>query len=266
MILYSHRLDEENPGDWYASPRHYFDLGEHTTIDVDRRAEVDVDIHRLNIAGGGAIFSGTKWAKQNLDIKKDSYAQYNVVWGAGALLRKESIVIALEQYDKVGIRNYQESYPSDKIEFLPCASCMHPVFDKEYTVTDPVGLIRHFKRELPYIPGPKKFGMKEHNKIRNKPQTIEDIVAFIGRHETIITNSYHAAYWSMLMNKRTICYVPNDTQDDKLLTFEISPIIYDDSGFDGSLLKKDYNYKNLLQRYRERNKVFYERVKVLYTR
>lgn len=264
MILYSHRVDADNPGDKYSSPRHYFDMGSYNTVDIAKpkntiAEQVPVDNYSLNIVGGGDIFASVKWTKWNLDIAEQAQAKHSIIWGAGILFRKQDIVDLLDRYSLIGTRVYQESY-SRNITFVPCASCMHELFDQEYEITKEVGLIRHFKREIPYIPGPTKFGLDEHSKIRNKPQTMEDVITFIGSHETIITNSYHAAYWAQLLNRRVICYVPNDNPDDKLLTFENNPIVYGDNEFSLDLVKQEYNYENLLVRYRERNQVFHERV------
>lgn len=260
MILYSHRLDERNPGDFWSSPHHYFDLGSKLVIDcLDtglRGTEFQKYDYDLHIAGGGAIFSSLRWAKENEYVRKNAKSPAHVVWGAGINF-KDGIIKSMKEYDLVGIRNYRKKYSKNWM-FVPCVSCMHELFDKDYEVTQEFGAVLHFKRDPGDYGKLQAQGVKF---IRNKPAKIKNVINYIGKCETIITNSYHGAYWAMLMNKRVITYIPKDTgPDNKLLTFEIDPIQYADGEFTWDLLKKPYNYDNLLERYRERNRVFYERV------
>ena len=84
------------------------------------------------------------------------------------------------------------------IEWIPCASCNHPIFDKEIKIRRSGIKILQHKRVM--IPNPKDYPL-----ILNDPLKIEEFVEYIASASILITNSYHAMYWAYLMSVPTIC-------------------------------------------------------------
>ena len=71
-IVYLHRKDQNNPGDWWSSPHHYFPNYKGQVIDMlDNPEFIECD---LLIVGGGGLFSTADWMKKlgsrNLEDKK----------------------------------------------------------------------------------------------------------------------------------------------------------------------------------------------------
>jgi len=91
----------------------------------------------------------------------------------------------------VGIRDWIEGFHQ---YYLPCVSCMHSAFDKEYKSKREVVYFTHaFKSKftnpdtLPYI--------------KNNVMDFDKVIEFLGSANTVVTDSYHGAYWAQLLGK-----------------------------------------------------------------
>lgn len=205
-IHFINRIDLENAGDRECCPLNYyyeyfkqFNLMRH---DIDSIKYYEINIDDIVILGGSGLFNVTK--SFNNAINKVLECCHNViVWSAGfnthagRWFQGETFPdIRMERFKMVSIRDY--NHPS-KIEYLPCPSAIA------------VGKINR------YIDGKKirKYGVIEHkdlpiqgidwlkDRIKNS-ETLDNIVRYIKSSEVIITNTYHCAYWSILLNKKTI--------------------------------------------------------------
>lgn len=133
-----------------------------------------------------------------------------VLWGAGHNVRdwnaqsKDAVVKYpkyLVRFNKVGIRDYT---PSNDHPWAPCASCMHPALQKKYPTKNKVIFFEH-KKQL--IKGT-EFGPDPIPRFVNSGGNIEQTIELLGSSETIITNSYHGAYWGILLGKRVFVVAP----------------------------------------------------------
>ena len=79
-------------------------------------------------------------------------------------------------------------------EYVPCASCMHSIFDK-YKDTSGNGEVKisHFKRLIP-------------NSDSTNIDNFEENIFRIANSKKVITTSYHIWYWSKLLNKEVEIY------------------------------------------------------------
>lgn len=131
----------------------------------------------------------------NSNIEKCGKITKNIIiWGAGFNLHKGENCngsLDLEHFRMVGIRDYGYAY-----EWVPCPSCLLPQLSYKYDLLRKYGIVEH--RSFPI----QEF---EFEKIDNSVD-ICTILNFIGSSEIIITNSYHATYWAMLMKKKVIVY------------------------------------------------------------
>lgn len=250
-ILYSHRLDKDNPGDLWSTPKHYFfDDIKCDVVDVfkDNNFTKTYDSY---ITGGGDILVSDKWLTFNKRILDKIKTKVNIVWGAGVNFDHLGIKEYLKSFNLIGTRTFKKEYSDIRYSFVPCSSVMNTIFDKEVKEDKQVSLIHHFKRpldiNLPYL------------SIKNKPNNLEEVVNTIATSKTIITNSYHAAYWSMILNKRTIVMIEHP--NCKLSTFKYKPFSYQKGNFDVTLLEEDYNYKHVKEEFRDLNLDFYKKVK-----
>ena len=134
-------------------------------------------------------------------------------------------------------------------DYVPCVSCMHSVFDEKYDETEEIGIVFH-KDTV----GKKITEQFKHLPCTSNTTDLESLIQFIGKHETIITNSYHAMYWSMLLNKK-VAVIPNSS---KFYDFKYKPVFtsFEDSLKDAKNAKRQ---TGVLEECRQLNLAFYEK-------
>ena len=116
-----------------------------------------------------------------------------ILWGAGLNSKDVSVdsydakyPSYLNRFHLVGVRDWDTEF-----RWVPCASCMHPAFDKEYEIKNEFVWFEHKKRLIDN----KWFDIKPAPRMLNTGQNIEQIIEFLGSAETVFTNSYHGVYW-----------------------------------------------------------------------
>ena len=119
------------------------------------------------------------------------------IWGAGQNSSAEEFEYpeAMKQFDRVGIRDFGQYY-----EWAPCASCMHPAFNKTYSIRNPVIWFEHKKQLIK----DKGFGNESIPRFVNSGANIEQTIELLGSAEIVLTNSYHGAYWATLLKRKVI--------------------------------------------------------------
>ena len=142
------------------------------------------------------------------------------VWGAG-YNGSEDIEFdnirwpkVFSKYKRVGIRDYNKN---SRFPWTPCASCMHPAFDKTYTIKNDVIWFEHKKQLI------KDFGTDPIPRFVNSGNNIEQTIELLGSANTILTNSYHGAYWGTLLKKRVI--IVGGVWSNKFKFFKHQPVI-----------------------------------------
>ena len=83
----------------------------------------------------------------------------------------------------------------------------------------------------------------------------DEIVSFIGKSSQIVTDSYHAMYWSMLLGKK-VAVIPNSS---KFYDFKYQPVITSFDSFESDL-KKSTAYSGVLNEFRDINLKFADKV------
>jgi hypothetical protein len=125
-----------------------------------------------------------------------------IIWGAGHngdFLKKVKSGLEypkwLRNFDLVGVRDYGQEY-----EWVPCASCMHPALREQHIVKHRVIWFEHKKQLLKST----EFGTDPIPRFINSGDNIEETIRILGSADTIITNSYHGAYWGTLLGKKVM--------------------------------------------------------------
>lgn len=197
------RMDDTNVGDWWCPPALYFpdlagdrrdilEMGDKTTFD------------RVVLGGGGLIAKTFEQAMIELAEHRPPKSRV-VAWGVGESLNVDRsggfvppyegpLPEYLKMFDLVGVRDFGTSY-----RWTPCASCMSPVFDTAPSPTQDVVIYEHKRIPIP-IQGPERRS--------NSGNDLEGVAAFLASAETVITNSYHGAYWATLLGRRVVA-IPN---------------------------------------------------------
>lgn len=223
-IVNVHRNDETNIGDSAASPSLYIPWLRHAEIvDIEGSAFPETAKTFADAAviygGGGVLFDGDRALRHfgaNMDALHGSSPKALVLWGAGHnQLDGQRIVLQsfLAKYDLVGIRDYPTAAVENfdpRYHWVPCASCLHPEFDKEHPIEHEVVVYRHkgiegddldFPIDDPAIP------------VRqNKGNDAAAAIQFLASGETVVTNSYHGAYWGILAGRKVIVVNPFSTK------------------------------------------------------
>jgi len=125
-----------------------------------------------------------------------------IIWGAGhnsdngaQEFKEIKWPKCFAKYNLIGLRDFSIH---SRFNWTPCASCMHPAFDKTYAVKNDIIWFEHKKQLI------KDFGNDPIPRFINSGSNLEQTIELLGSANTIITNSYHGAYWGTLLKKKVI--------------------------------------------------------------
>lgn len=255
-----YRKNPNNAGDLYSSPVNYFPKLGNIELDIfdfknsEENGIASVISDNSLIIGGGGLLNRKSFQFQ-LETFEDlgSRGKKTVLWGVGHNSKNRKDFKKLSNYNinpnnfgLVGTRDH-----SIATNWVPCVSCMHPAFDTKSPAKQETGVILHDKTYnkpriitafggLPLIPNTADF---------------ETFVQFIKDSETLITNSYHAMYWGILLEKKVLV-IPNSS---KFFDFKYDPVF---TTYENCLkdLNKARAYSGVLEECRDRNTDFADKV------
>jgi len=183
----------ENVGDSSANPSAYFPfLTGSKTVDISKVSREDLEDKCVILGGGGLVFE--PWVEV---VEQIAYwSRRSVAWSVGINFNSQFAprYDVLWNYGLVGVRDWGSPF-----EWVPCVSCMHPAFDASFPIdTDVVAYSHHsFSTDVIGIPNMSNVG-----------KTVEEVVRFLSRAETVLTNSYHGAYWATLLGRKVVIVDP----------------------------------------------------------
>lgn len=261
-VINVHGIDLRNAGDFYCGPHHYFDQLKGKELDISGYKDSDqavldhyhdLIVNNSLIIGGGGLLNRPSFEKP---IKMFEHlaekGKKTVLWGLGHNEKDRSTFGKVTSYNVdtskfglVGVRDYDMGE-----EWVPCVSCLNPIMDTKLTVENEVGLIYH-KKTLK--------NKRILNNLKDYPSTsnttsIEEIITFIAKSDTIVTDSYHAMYWSMLLGKKVVA-LPNSS---KFYSFKYKPTFSTFENFKNDI-KKAQSQSGILEECREINLKFAEK-------
>jgi hypothetical protein len=232
-VLNVYHRDATNAGDLASSPFRYFsfhcEISEHGASSSEQLPVADAVV-----VGGGGLISNltfTDAINQSLESVKGP----KILWGAGdnhhsypfafskdldgiaglkselrgfltrvgfrhasswtnQLLKDSKQYPTIDQrYDLIGVRDWGTRY-----RWVPCVSCMHPIFD--------LARSRPPVRKFLIVDHPLFFKITSSRikKISNLGISFEKVISELSEAETIITSSYHAAYWGILLDRKVV--------------------------------------------------------------
>lgn len=199
MIYEVHRKVKNNIGDAYCNPSRYFSFDNLKTEEVLNK-NLNIKDENLIIGGGGLIHKEFQFYLKSL---LDQSPKKSVIWAIGHNFGPKHVSKChadvyfpswLRSADLVGIRDW---IPEHEDVYLPCVSCMHNAFDKEYESKFPVGFFIHSYKTA--------FEYKLTDRVlENKYLDFENAIKFLGESQIVVTDSYHGAYWAQLLGKPVI--------------------------------------------------------------
>lgn len=202
-IVNIYRKNTSNTGDRFSTPTKYFDyLKNIETLDI---TELPLDkflkeIEDKIVIFGGGGFLEQEYFKDYVRVLFNTKTKLLVGWGIGHNVHGGCEILYneyrdLNKFDLLGVRD-----STDYLEWVPCSSCMHGIFDKKFKIKNEVVVYEH-----------KDFPMRnldtDFPKIKNN-ESFVGVINFLGSTELVITNSYHGAYWATLLNKKVIVLQP----------------------------------------------------------
>ena len=216
-IYFINRIDINNVGDWVCSPLSYywdfFCKYALERLDIDFAKFDHITSDDIVILGGSGMFDlRDSW---NTIYNKILNKCKNVIaWSVGFNTHNDleipKIPIEYEKFKLIGIRDF--AHPSG-LPWLPCVSSLNSALDKKLPIERDYGLLTHKDY---------KFEISGFESISNNA-TFDEVTSFISSSDTILTSTYHGAFWSMLMGKKTIV---TNTFSTKFDYFKYKPLKY----------------------------------------
>lgn len=233
----------DNVGDRMSGPAQYFwprisenaPLGQDMTIPVTKA-----------VVGGGQIFSQLSSILARLHMLNPAVKP--IGWGIGLPPKgtRDNIVEQVsEGFSALGTRNFEWR---DRFAFVPCASCMSPIFDHVAPPKHDIVVYLHRKKAGP-IDIPPSLPT-----LTNSMRPPQEAIDFIASGETVVTSSYHGVYWAQLLGRRVVCIPFNN----KFKTFQHMPTLAEPDRWQ-DVLRKTSSTEPLLEEYRSLNRAFAQR-------
>ncbi|MEQ3662088.1 MAG: polysaccharide pyruvyl transferase family protein [Flavobacterium sp.] len=262
-VINVHGIDDRNAGDWNCGPHLYFDQLQGKSLDISGYKSPDKEItsnyiekivnNSLIIGGGGLLNRGSFERQMKMFEDIAQKGKKTVLWGLGHnekdrrnFGKVNSYNVDTSKFGIVGVRDYNM-----KEEWVPCVSCLHPIMDTKNPIENEVGVIFHKKT----LKNKNLLNKLSHYPSSSNTTKIEDIIDFISKTDTVVTDSYHAMYWSMLLDKKVVA-LPNSS---KFYSFKYQPTFSDFNNFENDL-KKAQKHSGILEECREINMKFSEKV------
>ena len=264
-VVFLHYLTTDNVGDLYSSPNRYFNLFKDCRESELFNYKFSSQDKIIIIGGGGLLQEYFQSSIEN--ILKENEDKTIIFWGAGLDSTPQGNVFDITKIssaDLIGLRDYNNQY-----SYVPCVSCMSDLFDK-YRKKKPIQKVRcyiHPNYEFPDFLL-RTFECYKNNQLYSNCSEMEMAINFLTGAEYIITNSFHGAYWAILLNRKVIAlpFVKDGCKkfSEKFLTLKYKPLyISNFSDLENNFelfLKNAKNYTNALPDCRRANIVFYKKV------
>lgn len=271
------RKDKKNVGDWWSVPSSYLPMTIKDSYDLAKPNEIPNDPGVVILGGGGLGRKDFEPCIRSL-LRPDR--KYRVIgWGIGsdsltlkgqvlpAPINMQELLGYFDGLDEIGTRIFPDGgiYPDSRYCWVPCASCLSPLFDElrptqvEYRTC----VYEHLREPLlSHISSRSRLWNRifgPHRLLTNRGVNLKEKLRFMAKSEFVITNSYHGVYWGTLLGKRVVC-VPFK---NGLFSFKHAPSYLDADGLESAMDRAKVN-NDALHECREANHAFYRRMKEKY--
>lgn len=203
-ILGLHIRETRNAGDRWSSPLEYLQPAGCEIIIGDMRSPPECNPDVV-IYGGGSITASPDFRKWPSAL--------TIAWGVGHHVRKPPWDQEMRSEHERARALCDLYFPRDTIDgfdVVPCASCLHPIFDA--VLPPPVHkVVRYSAARRVEIDEPADAPHRSNE----DDGGIAAAVRFLASGETVITSSYHGAYWAGLLG-REVRIIPWGSKFDYL--------------------------------------------------
>ena len=210
-----HHLEYRNAGDRECVPlQRFWGLASPTLerheISYHSKQAAELE-NELVVLGGGGVLNPFDWPKVIVPLLERGNRV--MAWAIGHHHDHFHFDPAEVGDWRASIERYEQEYALERLwiasvrdagtrfEYVPCSSCMSEAFDGDYeprhkTVIYGQGALDPI--EIDGLP----------TMLNTWEASLEEILAFLGSAECVITNSYHGAYWATLLGRRVLVYEP----------------------------------------------------------
>jgi len=199
---------------------------------------------------GSAISDILGWDMLTDDMHNwKNYLEYDIIFGGGMLVKRIRMwdILPHIKGKKIGwgignSNKYHKRYDYSKesfvsgfdllgvrdfgigLRYVPCPTCLLDVFDKEYEIKHDVVCYQN-TLSLPVDLGIPTMG--------NEGKSISEVIEFIASGETVISTSYHGAYWGQLLSRK-VAVIPFNS---KFFSYKHQPVVTDTKNWSKDISK-----------------------------
>lgn len=270
------KICDANVGDAWCSPLHFFDFGLSTLRSIFDVNKIRKDDPQLVIIGGGGLIGQADDKIRELILSRDV-----VLWGVGINKHYTNKTPCEKSGDfpgpypegiwdakLVGLRDYvppeEEHRYNSKRQYLPCVSCMSPLFDT-YSKIKPTKKMVAFEHGDNPIQERKIFQLPDTPFAYNMHPSLETTLQHLASGEFVLTNSYHGIYWAQLLGRIPLVFRPFSSRfeyfKNKPKVVRTHREIWEATEEDPE--DKTFDPKEFLEECRSLNREFYTQVKEL---
>lgn len=113
----------------------------------------------------------------------------------------------LARADAVGVRDWDAGLP-----WVPCASAMLPVFDelRDIEPEHEFVVLNHYERGIDTAQA--RAAGRDFEHLTNNTEDLRGTLARLAAAKVVVSNSYHALYWALLLGRGAVAVEPNSTR------------------------------------------------------
>ena len=251
--------DPNNIGDALSTPKHYFsvcaqavtkDLRVYTALP---KADKATYLGDAVIGGGGLLYDTIRPVLNELLMQPRKVRL--VVWGIG--MNTHGLTVPdypkfLDGFDLVGVRDWKSPYI-----YVPCASCLHTDFDRNFPPPAHEVVFYEHRHHALELAGP---GIPRESNKRAANQ-MSEVLAFLASGKTVVTNTYHGAYWAMLLGRPVVVFKPFS---NRFFGFKPAMVYADETNWEAALSKAAAIPRDYLEECRACNRRFNAQVEMLF--
>ena len=255
QIIFTNVNYNGNAGDFWSTPLKYYNFNGYPIKHVHfmdiwesiqntpNHEQYLIKDSLVVIGGGGLLTTEGNFLQETTEflVKNNKV----IFWGVGSNTFEKPSYDILNHPNVIlsGIRDIVHGF---NVDYLPCVSCKHPLFEKEYSSTESIGIIEHPRHPI---------NISGFDKINNQ-SNIETIVSFLSSKSKIISSTFHGIYWSQLLDKEVLYFKTTDTINSKILSMKHRIPICDLSNF-SEKINNISSTKGMLSESRKLNDDFY---------
>ena len=250
-----HRIDPRNTGDINCAPGLYVDfLSGFLTVDLYQCDAPNRLASKLIVMGGGGLLS--PFFDVQLKALTSAPKARLISWGMGHNVHgatRFELHPALEHFELVGLRDYKLCQENNRgYEWVPCVSCLTPLLDQNYYIQHDHVIFEHHNFRVagldPAIP-----------RMMNDGTDLAEVLSFLGSAETVLTTTFHGAYWSTLLGKKVVVV---DPCSNRFFGLKHAPVMGPAQDW-RSLASQARSYPEALQECRAANLAFADKVRTI---